>query len=110
MLGRYSNVFAVDVKGPAAENRRLRVSGIGQAFELMTVLVEGEGNVAVCVHNGTVECARAGRGPTSVSAEASTFAATAVIEIEVTHGTLHRCQLLCRAVDTRARPVTVELV
>lgn len=110
MTGRYSNVFVVDLKAVVEDGQRLRVTDIGQAFELMRVLIEGEPGCAVQVFNGTVSAASAGPEGSTVSSAASTFAARATIEIEVTGAPLRRCQLLCRAVDTKARPAKVEVV
>lgn len=110
MLGRYSNVFVVDLKAAVDDGKRLRVTDIGQSFELMSVLVEGGSGCAVQVFNGTVSAASVGPEGPEIYPAASTFSANAVIEIEVTGAPMRRCQLLCRAVDAKARPVKVEVV
>lgn len=110
MLARYSNVFVVDIKANVPADSSLQVSGIGQAFELMTVLLEGEDGCSIQLSNGTVEGAIAKAGQTVVNEATSTYSAHAVIKIAVTGGAMRRCQLLCRAVDSLARPVKVELV
>jgi hypothetical protein len=76
----------------------------------VNVLIDGDAP-AVEVYNGSALAARCTSGhPGSMKNSNCTFSTQAVLTVSVLEGTLTRFQLLCRALDSKARPIDIDVV
>jgi hypothetical protein len=116
MADRFSPEFVIDITTNVNAGQTATISGLGQAFELIDLRVAGSNGCTVIVSNNgssaafkTVNGIALGwMGDTTILNEANTsFSATAVITAAVTVANATRIELVCRAADAVARPVTV---
>ena len=108
---RYSNVFVIDAEVVCGADQAIILSDVSQSFHLMNVMVSGEAGAQVVVWNGPLRAATVLVGATAETTDANcTFSARAEIKCAVTGGSVNRVQLLCRALNSKARPVQVQVV
>lgn len=118
MADRFSPQFVIDITSNVTAGQTATISGFGQAFELVDLVVAGTSGCRVTVSNDGNQAARryvngiglGQLGDTVSLTDANTsFSATAVITALVENADATRIQLVCRAADAIARPVTVSI-
>lgn len=116
MADRYSPEFVIDIDTNVNAGQTATISGFGQAFELIDLRVVGADGCRVTVNNNGSQAARkyvnaialGQMGDTTTLDDAFTaFSSTAVITAVVANANATRIQLVCRAIDSIARQVTV---
>jgi hypothetical protein len=116
MASKYAPVFVLDVDDAVNAGQTATISGLNQAFELVNVMLDGvDGCRATVKNSGSNAAVAFVAGNTNGQLDSTTnlvnancsFASTAVITVEITQANATRIQLLCRAIDSVARSVTV---
>lgn len=118
MANRYAPVFVLDIDSAVNAGQTATVTGLDQSFELVNVKLDGADGCTATVKNAGATAAVAyvagttnGQldSTTDLTNANGTFAANAAITVEVTEANATRVQLLCRAIDTVARSITVSV-
>lgn len=118
MANRFAPIRVIDIDSAVNAGQTATITGLNQAFELVNVLIDGNDGAIATVKNGGLTAAVAyvagltnGElgGTTDLTNANCTFAASAAITVEVTQANATRIQLLCRAVDSVAREITVSV-
>lgn len=116
MANRFAPIQVIDIDTAVNAGQTATVSGLNQAFELVNVFLDGaDGCRAVVLNSGSTAATAFVGGVTNGQSDSSTelnnsnctFAANAVITVQITFANATRIQLLCRAIDSVAREITV---
>ena len=115
MASRYAPIFVLDIDDAVNSGQTATISGLDQAFELVNVMLDG--GEATIKNSGANAAVAFVAGNTNGQLDSTTnlvnancsFASSAVITVEITQANATRIQLLCRAVDSIARAVTVSV-
>lgn len=117
-MASYAPLFVVDIDNTVNAGQTATVSGLNQAFELVNANIDGQSGSVATIKNGGATAAVAYVAGQTVGAmdsttrlfnSNSTFSASAVITVEVIGANVTRIQLICRAIDSVARSVTVSV-